>query len=63
MIFTDNDLKRLKDELDAVRPRRIAIQFEALLARLEAAEKCINGSKGYVLDLGDIQAWKKTKEL
>jgi hypothetical protein len=40
MKFTDDDLKRLKEEMDAY-PELRDFKVDALLARLEAAEKLI----------------------
>jgi hypothetical protein len=43
MIFTDDDLKRLRDWTDEKPITRLAPSFvEALIARLEAAERCAN---------------------
>lgn len=65
MPFDNDDLKRLKGELDGIRPRRIAIQLDALLARLEAAEKALQSF--LVAPLwptpdtlkNDLEAWRK----
>lgn len=58
MSFTDNDLKRLKDQLAGNAPtygKNGGVDLDALLARLEAAEVCANHSQscyGY-------KAWRK----
>lgn len=55
--FTDEDLKRAKDEL--LMARRMEWPFpdaEALIARLESAERCI---ESLCVDEADMAAWKK----
>ena len=49
MAFTDEDLKRLKDDLADESTLTIDLDIEegmALIARLEAAEACIEEAKG-----------------
>jgi hypothetical protein len=72
MVFTDDDLKRLKEWLEKPKKDTVAWydctnqRFMALLARLEAAETIIwltpsnmtNCKEGSILD-GAIQAWRK----
>ena len=57
MTFTDDDLKWIKSELAANRRMEWPMpDCEALLARLEAAERCLdNGANDNLL----IKAWRK----
>jgi len=71
--FTDEDLKRLKEQTDEAVENRWNyprwIQIQALLARLEAAEACIDDHRGDCLaDIGKkcscgyqekLDAWRK----
>jgi hypothetical protein len=68
--FSDDDLKRLK-EADIANQRRIdatggegaivltRIQFEALLARLEAGDRCFNYLRAF--DLGELPEGDKVQ--
>jgi hypothetical protein len=56
MAFTDDDLKRLKDHVCGYEKCVIC----KLIYRLEAAERCITASRGYVINSKDIRAWHKT---
>ena len=62
MTFTDDDLKRLKEDL--ARDRRIGLtsgfRFEALLARLEAAEAVLTFSDISITTVRErYEAWRK----
>lgn len=61
MTFTDDDLKRLKSQLALeISPDEDVLinngEVDALLARLEAAERCINPANCYAVD---YEAWRK----
>jgi len=63
MIFNDNDLKRLKAELDEY-PELIDFKIDALLARLEAAEEVVEhfqykANKGCQECEISLEAWRK----
>lgn len=62
--FTDDDLKRLKEYLDSPGrkywgPGLSGDTTEALLARLEAAEKCLEPSAGDIVPAQRYEAWRK----
>lgn len=56
MSFTDEDLRRIKDYL-RTDPMKVPVYLEALIERLEAAERCIEG-KVYERSI-DIQLWER----
>jgi hypothetical protein len=66
MKFTDDDLKRLKEMIVAYDPR---LKLPYLIARLEAAERCIEQAKSYIqpdidkgtFTLGSYEVWRKAK--
>lgn len=58
MIFSDDDLKRLKDKIDQPGYERHTKQYKTLIARLEAAEKLISKMDGY-LPRKECEAWRK----
>lgn len=66
MSFTDDDLKRLKERLGAMRPfhemkpHMTPVELEALLAQLEAAEVLVQQLKdGHFPQPWAIEAWNK----
>jgi hypothetical protein len=68
MTFTDDDLKRLKESTDydpEIGVTRRALMLRALVARLEAAEKCIPYLGTYDHDSPEafeaIDAWSEAK--
>lgn len=62
MTFTDDDLERLEANLETlISPQFNPVYLLALVRRLKAAEKCINDSRGHVMDSNDIEAWRAEK--
>lgn len=65
MSFTDDDLKRLKDVINAeinAFPYMNLPRLKDLLARLEAAEIYINESEGYIAGGREAyEAWRRAK--
>lgn len=56
MIFTDDNLKRCQKDTPENRTYLEFDKWKALLARLEAAERCINPANCYAVD---YEAWCK----
>jgi hypothetical protein len=71
MRFNDDDLKTLKEEINTQKGNWIDCPirpFLALIARLEAAEKCVEATRKWLVSLGpqeDIDLsmikWRKAK--
>lgn len=63
MIFSDDDLKRLKDKIDQPGYERHTKQYKTLIARLEAAEYLISVSPKSGRDITSywdaFDAWRK----
>jgi hypothetical protein len=63
MNFTDDDLKRLKERLEnqnePIFTHFNRIDIKALLARLEAAERCMSVGDDYVQWNAAYEAWCK----
>jgi hypothetical protein len=56
-VFSDDDLKRLKLDIQTGGVEWRAPFFHSLLARLEAAEACIESH----LKIWDVKVWRKSK--
>lgn len=64
MTFSDDDLKFLKEDLadlsdDSGVPAHVGL-FKALLARLEAAEACLQDVWNIAIDDVKLEAWRKS---
>ena len=63
-VFSDDDLKRLKgcDSVDGWH-RIESSTFDALLARLEKAERCVEVLESLDATSSTVNAWRKSKGL